>query len=80
MMAQSMGLELETVVPVGLLQDNGIICAALGADDFNAFKERLNQFLEHEPVREFLLWLERTVVRKLPPWATYTNVTVLRKT
>jgi hypothetical protein len=79
MLAQSVGFDLVEVVPGGLFYDNAFFCAALGADGFNQFKEQLAGFLKDRGIQEFLAWLERTVVTRLPAFFTYHNVTVLRR-
>lgn len=79
MLAQSAGLDLLEVVPGGLFYDNAFFCAALGADGFNQFKDELSGWLKDEKVQDFVMWLERTVVRRLPAFFTYHNVTVLRR-
>lgn len=64
--ADTAGLELVDVVPVGFFRQNAVIAAALGRDGFAAYRRSLDAFYREPGARAFIEWFEQNVTRSLP--------------
>lgn len=64
--ADTAGLELVDVVPLGFFRQNAVIAAALGRDGFAAYRRSLDAFYREPGARAFIEWFEQNVTRSLP--------------
>lgn len=79
LVAQSAGLELALVRPLGFFRANAAIAAALGDRDYAEFKSELERRFADEGVNEFIRWFESTVTPKLPLAMATEAIVAMRK-
>ncbi len=64
--ADTAGLDLLDVAPLGFFRQNAVIAAALGAEGFAGYKKAIDAFWQDPGARAFMQWFERHVTRTLP--------------
>ena len=79
LVAQSAGLELVLVRPLGFLRANAVIASALGDRDYAEFKLELERRFANEHVNEFVRWFESTVTPRLPLAMATEAIVAMRK-
>ena len=77
--AAECGLEVEQIIPHGLLLYNLPFWRALGRDGVDAFNAKLDELLQDPKARDLLFLIEESFVSQLPKSAAYGNIVVLRK-
>lgn len=79
LVADSAGLQLELVQPLGFFRQNAVIASALGDKDYASFKVELERHFANEGVNEFVRWFESVVTPRLPLTMTTEAVVAMRK-
>lgn len=64
--ADTAGLDLLDVVPIGFFRQNAVIAAVLGREGFKAYRRNLDAFYREPGARAFIEWFEQNVTRSLP--------------
>lgn len=79
LVAESAGLRLEMLQPLGFFRANAVIASALGEDDYASYKTELERFFKGDQVTEFVTWFETVVTPRLPLPMTTEAIVVLCK-
>jgi ubiquinone/menaquinone biosynthesis C-methylase UbiE len=79
LVAESAGLELKLVQPLGFFRQNAVIASGLGEQGYAEFKLELERQFATEQVREFVRWFETVVTPNLPLTMATEAVVVMRK-
>ena len=66
-------------IPIMPWSHNRIIGYALGTKDNAAFHQELGEKLQNQEVRDFVVWLDKTLHSKMPVWYSFSNILVLEK-
>lgn len=77
--AAGLGLQVVDRAPTSFFLHNHLIGRSLGTNRFNHYQEELQERLSSDPIKDFVVWFEKTVVQHLPVWASYYNILVLEK-
>lgn len=77
--ADSAGLELVDVAPLGFFRQNAVFAAVLGAEGHAAYRKAIDAFWQDPGARAFIQWFERHVTRALPLDMVNGMAVVLRK-
>ena len=79
LVADSAGLDLLDVAPLGFFRQNAVIAAVLGAQGFQSYKQAVDAFYQDPGARAFIEWFERHVTRALPLDMVNGMAVVMRK-
>lgn len=77
--ADSAGLDLLDVAPLGFFRQNAVIAAVLGNEGFQAYKKAIDAFYQDPGARAFIEWFEHHVTRALPLDMVNGMAVVMRK-
>jgi 2-polyprenyl-3-methyl-5-hydroxy-6-metoxy-1,4-benzoquinol methylase len=77
--AKELGLRIAERAPTSFFLHNEIIGRSLGTERFDAYQKAFQEYLTDDSVKQFVVWFEKTVVQRLPVWASYYNILVLEK-
>ena len=64
--ADSAGLDLIDVAPLGFFRQNAVIAAVLGGEGFQAYRKAVDAFYQDPGARAFIQWFEQNITRALP--------------
>jgi len=78
--ASSNGLEISQRLPISFFLHNRIIGYQLGTEQYNAYMKKIEQFLEDEKVREFVVWFDKEVVANSIAAISHFNIITFKKT
>jgi len=73
------GLELVNRTPVGFFQHNRIIGYQLGANAYNSYMEKIEEFFQDEKVKAFAVWFDKEVIAKCTPALSHFNIITFKK-
>ncbi len=79
LVADTAGLDLLDVAPLGFFRQNAVIAAVLGTEGFQAYKKAVDAFYQDPGARAFIQWFERHVTRALPLDMANGMAVVMRK-
>ncbi len=77
--ADSAGLDLVDVAPLGFFRQNAVIASVLGGDGFLAYKSTFDDFYRDPGARAFIQWFERNVAAAFPFEMTNGMAVVMQK-
>jgi ubiquinone/menaquinone biosynthesis C-methylase UbiE len=77
--ADSAGLDLVDVAPLGFFRQNAVFASVLGGDGFIDYKARFDDFYRDPGARAFIQWFERQVAAALPFEMTNGVAVVMQK-
>jgi ubiquinone/menaquinone biosynthesis C-methylase UbiE len=64
--ADTAGLDLIDVAPLGFFRQNAVIAAVLGGEGFQAYRKAVDAFYQDPGARAFIQWFEQNITRALP--------------
>ncbi len=77
--AKKSNLNIIKIIPNGFYRTNAIIASALGADAYENFKDKFNDYYKNESIKEFIQWFDLNVTKKLPTELVNTLTIVTQK-
>lgn len=79
LVADTAGLDLLDVAPLGFFRQNALIAAVLGSEGFADYRKAVDAFYQDPGARAFIEWFERHVTRALPVDLANGMAVVMRK-
>lgn len=73
------GLELVAVQPHGFFRQNAVIAAALGGENFTAYRKDFDEHFKNPGANAFIKWFESTVTPHLPGAMVNGSIVVMRR-
>jgi ubiquinone/menaquinone biosynthesis C-methylase UbiE len=79
LVAQTAGLTLQVIRPLGFFRANAVIAASMGDSGYAAFRTEMERFFQSEEVNEFIRWFESEVTPRLPLTMATEAIVVMTK-